>query len=185
MGFFRMNTGRLPGRRSAAAALLLLALCAGATTRCGYRFQGEAKLPEGARRLHVELFENRTAEPGLETIQTNAVVFEFTKRGKDMIVGDPAQADLVMKGVIRSAESRTVASRNKDAAGERQVTLRVDIRLVRPDGKLAWEAKGVSDQESYPVSNDKFQNDDRQRVAVAAVATRVAERIYNRFTDDF
>jgi len=50
---------------------------------------------------------------------------------------------------------------------------------------VVWEAKGLSDNDAYPVTDDKFQNDFRERRAAAAVATRIAERIFNRFTDDF
>jgi outer membrane lipopolysaccharide assembly protein LptE/RlpB len=170
-------------RRSFAIAWLILAAIASAA--CGYRFQQQARLPGGAQRLYVDIFENRTNQAGLETTVTNAVVFEFIKRGETDIVKEASQAELVMKGIIRSVEIRTVATRNKDAAGERQVTLTLDVRLVQPDGKTAWSANGLMDGEAYVVTSDKFLNDDRQRATLALAATRIAERIYNRFTDDF
>lgn len=160
-----------------AAALIAVA--------CGYRFQGEAKLPGGAQTVFVHMFENRTSEPALETTVTNAVVFEFTKRSRTAIVGDEAQADLIMRGVIRSVELRTVATRNKDGAGERSVKLTLDVRLVQPGGKEVWSAIGLSDSEAYVVGNDKILTDQRQRATLGIVATRIAERIYNRFTDNF
>jgi outer membrane lipopolysaccharide assembly protein LptE/RlpB len=163
----------------------LLVLAVLASTACGYRFQQQARLPGGAQRLYVDIFENRTNQAGLETTVTNAVVFEFIKRGETDIVKEPSQAELVMKGIIRSVETRTVATRNKDAAGERQVTLTLDVRLVRPDGQTAWSANGLTDGEAYVVTSDKFLNDDKQRATLALAATRIAERIYNRFTDDF
>lgn len=152
---------------------------------CGYRFQGGIRLPDNAQRIHIETFQNRTNQELLEALVTNAIVFEFTKRGENIIVDEPSQADLVMKGVIQSLESQTISSRRKDAAGERRVTLRLDVQLVRADGQVVWETKGLSDNDAYPVSDDKFQNDFRERRTAAAVATRIAERIFNRFTDDF
>jgi hypothetical protein len=152
---------------------------------CGYRFQGMVKLPSGAKSVYVEVFENQTNEAGLETTVTNAIVFEFTKRSDSLIASEPTGADLVMKGVIRSLETKTISPRKKDAAGERRVTLGLDVKLFRPDGTLAWEAKGVSDNEAYPVTDDKFQNDFRERRTQALIATRIAEKILNRFTDDF
>jgi Lipopolysaccharide-assembly len=163
----------------------LVACCGWMLVACGYHFQGEVKLPRGARNVYVEIFENRTNEAGLETTVTNAVVFEFTKRSKSLLAGEPSAADLIMKGVIRSVESKTISPRRKDSAGERLVTLRLDLKLIHPDGALAWEAKGLSEGEAYPVTDDKFQNDFRERRTLALVATRIAERIFNRFTDDF
>jgi hypothetical protein len=61
----------------------------------------------------------------------------------------------------------------------------LDVQLVKADGRVVWEAKGLSDNDAYPVTDDKFQNDQRERRTTAAVATRIAERIFNRFTDDF
>ena len=152
---------------------------------CGYHFQGEVKLPHGAKSVYVEVFENQTNEAGLETTVTNAIMFEFTKRSDALIASEPTSADLIMRGVIRTLETKTISPRRKDAAGERRVTLGLDVKLFRPDGTLAWEAKGVSDNEAYPVTDDKFQNDFRERRTQALIATRIAERILNRFTDDF
>jgi outer membrane lipopolysaccharide assembly protein LptE/RlpB len=161
----------------AAAAFLLMA--------CGYRFQAPAQLPGNARSLYVETFQNRTNQDGLEVLVTNAVVFEITQRGEILLASDPSTADLLMRGVIRSLDSETISSRRRDAAGERRVTLRLDVQLVQADGRVIWEAKGLSDNDAYPVTDDKFQNEQRERRTAGLVATRIAERIFNRFTDDF
>jgi outer membrane lipopolysaccharide assembly protein LptE/RlpB len=166
------------------AASLIIAAAA-ILPGCGYRFQGEIRLPDNAQHIHIETFQNRTNQELLEALITNAIVFEFTKRSENLIVDERSQADLVMQGVIQSLETQTVSSRRKDAAGERRVTLRLDVRLVRADGRVVWEANGLNDNEAYPVTDDKFQNDFRERRTAAAVATRIAERIFNRFTDDF
>jgi outer membrane lipopolysaccharide assembly protein LptE/RlpB len=152
---------------------------------CGYRFQGPAQLPGNARNLYIETFQNRTSQQGLEVLVANAIVFEFTKRSDTLVASDPAAADLLMRGAIRSLESQTISPLNKDAAGERRVTLRLDVQLVKADGRVVWEAKGLSDNDAYPVTDDKFENDQRERRTAALVAGRIAERIFNRFTDDF
>jgi len=166
-----------------AAALTLAA--AAIVIACGYRFQGPAQLPGNARNLYVENFQNRTNQDGLDVLVANAVVFEFTKRGEALIAADPATADLRMRGVIRALDSQTISSRRKDAAGERRVTMRLDVQLVGADGQVVWEAKELSDSDAYPVTDDKFENEQRERRTAAAVAIRIAERIFNRFTDDF
>jgi hypothetical protein len=90
-----------------------------------------------------------------------------------------------MKGVIRSVELQTISTRGRDVAGERQVTLRIDVQLVAADGKVKWAAKNLSGQEAFSVSNDKFLNDERQRAALGLVSIRIAERVYDRLIDNF
>jgi hypothetical protein len=152
---------------------------------CGYRFQGQAHLPADAQTLFVEMFENRTNIDGLESIVTNAVIFEFSKRSRITLVSDASPADLVMRGVIRSVDISTVASRNRDAAGERRVNLTLDVRLVKPGGNTVWSTNGLTDNDYYVVTNDKIFNEEKQRATFGVVATRIAEKIFNRFTDDF
>lgn len=177
-----------PARRAGArlTRLLLVALvCGGLAAGCGYRFQGKAQLPGGAQSLFVDIFENRTNQLGLETTVTNAMVYEFIKRGKQSMVSDRESADLIMKGVIRSVEVSTDVARYRDSAGARGVSLTLDVQLVTPAGKVEWSAVGLTDSESYVVPADKFLSQDKQRATLAIVATRIAEKIYNRFTDNF
>lgn len=185
-----MNTAHAAAQARKAGArwtrlLVALLLCGALGAGCGYRFQGKAQLPGGAQTLFVDIFENRTNQLGLETTVTNAVVYEFIKRGKQSMVSDREAADLVMKGVIRSVELSTAVARYRDQGGARTVSLTLDVQLVAPDGKVAWSAVGLTDSDTYVVSEDKFLSQDKQRATLAIVATRIAERIYNRFTDNF
>jgi hypothetical protein len=50
---------------------------------------------------------------------------------------------------------------------------------------VVWEAKELSDNYAYPVTDEKFENERRERRTAAMAAARIAERIFNRFTDDF
>lgn len=163
----------------AACALLLL------VGSCGYRFQSAGNIPDGVAPVFVEMFENRTNQAGLEVTVTNAVMLEFTRRNPSAIAGAAADAGTVMKGVIRSVELETISSRGRDVAGERRVTLKLEVRLVQPDGKVARAIRNLEDHEGFPVTEEKFLNDERQRAALGIVASRLAERIYNRLTDEF
>jgi hypothetical protein len=169
------------GLSIAAAAVVAVATL----VACGYRFQGPVQLPGNARTIYVETFQNRTNQDGLEVLVANAIVFEFTKRSETIVAADSSTADLAMRGVIRSLDTQTISSRRRDAAGERRVTMQLDVQLVQADGRVIWEAKGLSDHDAYPVTDDKFENEQRERRTAAMVATRIAERIFNRFTDDF
>jgi outer membrane lipopolysaccharide assembly protein LptE/RlpB len=176
-----------PLRRRAGALRRFLSIWAlsALLLSCAYQFQGAGTLPNGIERIYIEKFENRTSETALDALVTSAVVFEFTKRNKSALASSPEEADAVLKGVIQSVTTQTVSTRGKDAAGERRVTIHLDLRLVQKDGKVAWAAKGVTDNDTFTVSDDKFLNERRERAALAAVASRIAEKVYNRFTDDF
>lgn len=181
----RLNRSHAAVESGVSIAAAAIAAAVAMLMACGYRFQGPIQLPGDARSIYVDTFQNRTNQDGLEVLVTNAIVFEFTKRSETMIAADPSTADLAMRGVIRSLDTQTISSRRKDAAGERRVTLRLDVQLVQADGRVIWEAKGLSDHDAYPVTDDKFENEQRERRTAAMVATRIAERIFNRFTDDF
>lgn len=139
----------------------------------------------GLEPIFIDVFENRTSEAGLEATVTNAVVIEFTRRNRSALANSAAAASVVMKGVIRSVDLQTISTRGRDVTGERRVSMNVDVQLVAPGGKVAWAVKNLTDNEGFPVTNDKFANDERQRAALAFVASRIAERIYSRLTDEF
>lgn len=170
-------------RKLLTAGCVLLALLPGAS--CGYRFQSAGKIPEGLEPIFIDVFENRTNEAGLEATVTNAVVIEFARRNRSALAANAAAASVVMKGVIRSVDLQTISTRGRDVAGERSVTLTVDVQLVKPSGEVGWAVRNLTDNEAYRVTNDKFVNDDLQRAALGLVATRIAERIYSRLTDEF
>lgn len=166
-------------RRAGALLVVLLALAAG----CGYRFPGEMVLPGGARTVRVELFENRTGEPGLEAIVMQAFALELSRRGR---IGERENGkdSLLLRGVIRSVEVRSISSARRGSGGERQVTLTVDLHLVG-DGGVVWSAEKLSASEIYTIDTEKLFEEDRRRAAFSIAARRLAETLVNRLSDDF
>lgn len=152
---------------------------------CGYRFQSAGTIPAGLEPIFIDVFQNRTSEAGLETTVTNAVVVEFTQRNRSALAASAAEASVTLQGVIRSVQVQTISSRGRDVSGERRVTLTLDVQLVRPEGKVAWAVKNLTDSETFRVTGDTFANADLQRAASALVARRLAERIYSRLIDEF
>ena len=82
---------------------------------------------------------------------------------------------------------RTISRKGSHTPLERRVQVAVDLKLTDPDGSVIWSAKGVSTNEAYNVDpdNDKHVTEQNRRVAIAALSKRLAEKIYNRLTDDF
>lgn len=153
---------------------------------CGYRLVGEgSSFPGGAKRIFVQMLNNPTSETGVETTFTNQIIFEFTRRNPAALAGSVDRADAVLSGEVASYEIATAAPRGKDAAAQRRVTMSLNLKLVGNDGRKLWSGSGITDNEVYPVSEDKLQTEQNEREAITILASRIAERVYNRLTDDF
>ncbi|UCF91098.1 MAG: LptE family protein [Desulfobacterales bacterium] len=152
---------------------------------CGYRFPGGAELPGGAKRVFITIFDNQTSETGIETLFTNDLVFEFTRRRKKAWAKDLEDADAVLSGVIAGVSIDTISVRGKYTAAERRISIGLDLKLTDQAGNLVWAANGVSDQEEYSVVADRQQTEQNKQAAIRIISGRLAERIYNRLTDDF
>ena len=159
-----------------------LAICA-----CGYRFAGQGAFPEGVEHIFIEVFENQTSKTGVEREVTNQVIFEFTRQRKKGLADSTRQADAVLKGVIRSIRTQTIAKVGTELASQREVVMTVDLRLIKPEGgNVLWAANGVTEREAYDVvENSKLATDQNERVAIARLSERMSERIFSRLTNDF
>ena len=152
---------------------------------CGYRFAGSGSFPTGVETIFIEDLVNRTADTGIESIVTNQIIFEFTRRNKNCLAPNKDIANAVMSGVITRETIRTVSSVSEDTANERRVTLWVNLKVVKPNGKVVWVGENLSDNETYKVTEDKLQTERFRKEAIGVLSGRMAERVYGRLTDDF
>ncbi len=151
---------------------------------CGYRFAGSGTLPGQMKTVFVEVFENRTAETGIENIFSADIRYEFIRNR--MEGSDAKSADGVLSGVIKSLWVQTISRRTEYTSQERRVTATLDLRLKDRSGKLVWRAENLSVSEAYTViSADKTADDSNKREAIVRVSKRLAENIFYRLTEDF
>ena len=151
---------------------------------CGYRFVGGGSFPSGIRAVFVEVFENRTAETGVENILTNELIYEISRDTNTYLAGKNG-AEGILSGSITSISTETVSWRGQNTAVERRLTARINIKLTDPAGKVVWSREGVSGTETYPVDEDKQATEENKREAIALLFNRLAEGIYNQLTSDF
>jgi len=168
-----------------AVKILFLTVIVLTTCACGYRFESTAGLPGDVETFAVKMFENETSMTGLEATVTNQVLFEVTKRNPTFLSKRLQNADALLTGVIFSEPDETVAAKGRDAAAQRRVTIEVNLKLTKTNGEVVWVAQGVTDNEVYRVSDDKLATEQNKRNAVLILTERLAERIYNRLTDQF
>ncbi len=155
-------------------------------TACGYRFAGSGPFPAGVNRIFIEVLENRTSKVGVERIVTNQLIFEFSRQRESSLVSSPDKADAVLKGSINSIRTQTISRVGTQVANEREVTMTVELTLIKKDGgAIVWAAKGLSDREAYDVDSVKVETDRNEELAITRLSERLSERIFNRLTDDF
>lgn len=169
-------------KRLLLCGLLLVLLAA-----CGYRVPGSDSPWVGGdgRSLYVELFANRTVEPYLDSLLTDALSAELSRSRMLTLSEAPDQADLRLAGEVLSFESRTLAYRSDEEKSLYRVTVSVAARLVRRgDGAVLWQER-LSRSESYPAAEDKGGQREAERLAARLAAQRLAEdlaaRLHNAF----
>jgi hypothetical protein len=152
---------------------------------CGYRFAGQGGFPGDNDRLFVKVLENRTQETGVESIVTAALLSELTLRKTSGLTSGIDHADVVLSGVVEEVTIRTIATRNRDTASQRRVTVSVDLKLTKQDGSVVWAVNRFVDNEAYIVDVNNERTDQNRRDAIRVLSQRIAEQVVNRLSDDF
>lgn len=160
---------------------LLLAALAG----CGYAFSGGVvNLPPGVETIAIPVFENKTAEPGIELDFTNSLAFEFNRSGALKVVAPPG--DLVLSGAIAKVLVEPVAYSRAVIATERRVLMRISARLtLNSTGQVLWEDRDILDNEVFSVESDPTSTERNRREAIRRISERVAQQIHNRALEGF
>jgi outer membrane lipopolysaccharide assembly protein LptE/RlpB len=173
--------GSLSVKKRYAWAIILFWLLFSA---CGYQFTGGGNLPSGITSISIEMFKNRTAETGVETIITNDLIYEFT-RHEQVVVTRSDKADAILTGVVKSISERTISHKGEYTSNERRVEVKVDLKLTGQSGGVIWSSKDISDNEAYKVLSTKQVTERNKKVAIKRLSKRLAETIFNDLTADF
>jgi outer membrane lipopolysaccharide assembly protein LptE/RlpB len=163
---------------------LWIAACLVLLASCGYRFTGSGDLPAGIDTVAVHVFENRTAETGAEAIFTNDFIYELTRSGKVKVVDAPLAAATIY-GTIQSLSVDNISHRTVNASNERRVSVVVDLRLVKAGGRVVRSMRGIHEYEEYRVTGDKLATEANRRQAIQLLSQRLAEKMFNRMTEEF
>ena len=152
---------------------------------CGYRFGEQGGFPGDTEFLFVKVLENKTQETGVENIVTAALLSELTLRKTNNLASGLGNADAVLSGVVEEVAIRTIATRTRDTAAERRVTVTVALKLTKQDGNVVWSTQSLSENEGYTVDADNERTDQNRRDAIRVLSRRMAEKAVNRLSDDF
>ena len=153
-------------------------------TGCGYRFVGGGSFPAGITSVFVEIFQNKSAEVGLENTITRDLLFEITRK-ESVVLESRESAEAILSGVITEVTLAPASRRGETVSVERRATVKMDLKLTKTNGKVVWTAKGLSANEVYPVGVGNQETEENKQDALALLSKRFSEIIYNQLTSDF
>jgi lipopolysaccharide assembly LptE-like protein len=144
---------------------------------CGYRFTaGGAPLPEGIRSVEVPIFANKTAEPGLETIFTDAMRLQIVRAGLSNI--RPADAEI--QGEILAVSGGPTLVTAGGLLASYRLAATAHVRLVK-NGRTVVDAQ-VGAAEDYLPGVDVVESEANRGAALQRLAQTLARDAYDRLT---
>jgi len=125
-------------------------------------------------------FRNETAQPGLDSLVTDAVHREFARRGDLRLVRDPEQADLVISGQVVRMQVRSRSFSSIQFALEYEVWLQLAVEVQRRDGRAVHlDARDLSESERYLASADLEVSRTNRQEALRRLAGLLATRLHD------
>lgn len=152
---------------------------------CGYHFAGTGGEPPGnIHSIAIDVLQNRTAEIGLETIFTNAIINEFV-RWKRLPVKSRSEAEAVLAGSIAKIKTEEVSHIERKKTFETRVTVTLALTLKRNEtGEILWKKK-LSYYDEYVETGNALNTAALRRESFHQIAEFLAEKIYLDIFEQF
>jgi len=165
--------------------ILMILICLGILIACGYHFAGSEGPPRDVEKLYIQRIENKTTEPGIDILITNALKNEFIQKYRGTL-SDRDRATAVLSGTLVGIRTETVARRGALTSLERRIFMTMDLTLKTSGSERLWFAKGITSSDTYTViSGDKEASEQNKRTVLEKLAQRIAENSFHRLADDF
>src|SRR3990170_4632106 len=166
-------------------------LCSLLLSACGYQMAGTGShLTAGMKSLSIPVFENKTMEPIIEEELTLAVVREFLKDGRIVVV-DSSKADMILKGSVVSYKE-TPLSFDASQIVEYRVTVithlilqeNIPISIREREGPVSSVKplleKEITSTAEYKVSSDVMTTRISKLSALREIARNLSEEVSDR-----
>lgn len=152
---------------------------------CGYHFAGTGGQPPGdIHSIAIDVLENKTAEIGLETIFTNAIINEFV-RWKRLPVKSRSGAEAVLGGSIANIKTEEVSHIERKKTFETRVTVTLALTLKRNEtGEILWQKK-LSYYDEYVETGSALNTATLRRQSFNRIAEFLAEKIHLDIFEQF
>ncbi len=173
---------------------------------CGYHFTGEGPSPQpGLKTIAIPVFENSTSEPDLGSMFAGALRRQFLQRGHIKVV-PVEEAEAIFRGRITEIYSHAVAHHDYRNRVANRITLETRLYITLDlscqdvkTGKIIWKDPKFTYYRLYRdvpnISGSTIQDPamlprniagfESRRVAEEFLASEMAERIHDRFLNNF
>ena len=172
-------------RRGAALVPIagLAVLTALVVAGCGYSFR--ANLPPGIRAVHIPVLENRTQEPGIEDLVTQALTQAVVTGGR-LRIAAAAEADARLEGsIVEYALSSLAFDRSSNVTQYRlRIALKLTLRDLRKN-EVIWTVDRAEDQADFQVAGQIPVTLVRQEDALRRAAIEVSRAIVSLAFEGF
>ncbi len=172
----------LPHSKLALTVVCLLVL---SLLGCGYHFAGTGgQAPGDIKSIAIDVLQNNTAEIGLESVFTNAILNEFI-RWKRLPIKPRKEADGVLGGSIAEIKIREVSHVDSDKTLTSRVTITLKLVLKRVETEEVLWKKNFSYYEEYVETGSALDTTLLRRQATNKIAEYLAEKIHIDMFEEF
>jgi outer membrane lipopolysaccharide assembly protein LptE/RlpB len=166
-----------PGR----LGVLALAVGVVGLGACGYSFRGT--LPSHIHTVAVPIFLNRTQEPGVDSIITNAVAQAFATNGRLRVVRS-ADADAILDGEIMSYSVSPIAYDQSLNIQLYRLVVVLNLRMRDMQRKtVLFQQAGVTEQADFRVIGPVSATIAREETALTQASGEIARSIVSLAID--
>jgi len=133
----------------------------------------------------VRTLENRSSEPGVELLVTEALRREILRRGALRLVGDPRLADWVVRGHVLPLTTSSKSFSSVQLALEYRVTLAVELEVDRGEElePIIFHRRTLEETELYLASADLEAGRKNRKEALRRVSEVLADRVHDALDD--
>jgi hypothetical protein len=159
---------------------VVLASGLGVGPGCGYTVVRYRDAIPGAKTLAIRPLENRTFEPGVESVVLDALRREALERDGLRLVDDPDDADLVIDGRVRTLKVNARSFTSVVLAAEYEVSLGLALVVVRHGGKpIPIDPRAQFERDHYLASADVEAMRKNRQEAIHRLASILAGRVFD------
>jgi len=176
-----------PSSPQRAAIAVLLAILVAVAPACGYHLTGRANtLPPEVRSIGIPIFVNRTNRPELEQRVTEAVIDEFSTRGRLRILAGEEGADAVLRGTLYTYTTMPVVLNEQGRARRYEILITADVALTQAaTDRVLWENDHFLFKRQYEVPETSIAYVDREIIAIDEVAGDFASTVVTSILEGF
>ena len=168
---------------------ILLLLIASIVSGCGYRLlDARSALGPDVNEIRVEVFGNRSQEPGVERHLADAMREEFARRGQLVPrEGTPRGAAwLEIDGSVLEVDVRPSAFSSVELAVEEELELVVELVVYRqPGSERLLMHERLSGSERFLSSADPQVYETNKERAVRRISAEIASRVHDELLQGF